>query len=77
MSIQRFSAPYLQHPVRQGMCSPAAAPPKAEEEAPMKKTRQEKQQDKKDFRKALQQELREHKSSFIVFYTLRALAIVI
>ena len=43
----------------------------------MKKTRQEKQQDKKDFRKALQQELREHKSSFIVFYTLRALAIVI
>ena len=43
----------------------------------MKKTRQEKQQDKKDFRRALQQELREHKSSFIVFYTLRALAIVI
>ncbi len=41
-----------------------------------KKTRQERKLEKKSFRKALAQELREHKSSFIVFYTLRALVIV-
>ena len=43
----------------------------------MKKTRQEKKQEKRDFRQAVQQELREHRSSFIVFYALRALVIVI
>ncbi len=35
-----------------------------------------KAQDKQAFRQAVAQELREHKSSFIVFYALRALAIV-
>lgn len=41
-----------------------------------KKTRQERKLEKKSFRRALEQELREHKSSFIVFYTLRALVLV-
>ena len=41
-----------------------------------KKTRRERQLEKKSFRKALEQELREHKSSFLVFYTLRILVIV-
>ena len=34
------------------------------------------QREKKSFRQAMEKELREHKSSFIVFYVLRALAIV-
>ena len=42
----------------------------------MKKTRQEKKREKKSFRQAMDRELREHKSSFIVFYVLRALVIV-
>ena len=36
-----------------------------------------KQREKKNFRQAMEKELREHKSSFIVFYTLRLLVIVI
>ena len=36
-----------------------------------------KQREKKSFRQAMTKELREHKSSFIVFYTLRLLVIVI
>ena len=44
----------------------------------MKKlTRQEKKQEKKNFRTAMEKELREHKSSFIVFYTLRLLVLVV
>ena len=43
----------------------------------MKKTRQEKQREKKSFRQAMDRELREHKSSFLVFYILRALVIVV
>ena len=43
----------------------------------MKKTKQEKQREKKSFRQAMDRELREHKSSFIVFYVLRALVIVV
>ena len=40
----------------------------------MKKlTKQEKKQEKKNFRKAMEKELREHRSSFIVFYALRFL----
>ena len=35
-----------------------------------------KKQEKRNFRQALEKELREHKSSFIVFYTLRLLVIV-
>ena len=43
----------------------------------MKKlTKQEKRQEKKHFRKAMEKELREHRSSFIVFYTLRILVLV-
>ena len=43
----------------------------------MKKlTKQEKKQEKKNFRKAMEKELREHRSSFIVFYTLRLLVLV-
>lgn len=43
----------------------------------MKKlTKQEKKQEKKNFRKAMEKELREHRSSFIVFYTLRILVLV-
>jgi len=41
-----------------------------------RKTRQERKLEKKSFRKAVEQELREHKSSFIVFYILRALVLV-
>ena len=36
-----------------------------------------KQREKKSFRQAMEKELREHKSSFIVFYTLRLLVIVV
>ena len=44
----------------------------------MKKlTKQEKKQEKKNFRKAMEKELREHRSSFIVFYTLRLLVLVV
>lgn len=42
----------------------------------LKKTKKEKGWLKKTFKQAMAQELREHKSSFIVFYTLRALVIV-
>jgi len=38
--------------------------------------KQEKRREKRNFRQAMDKELREHKSSFIVFYTLRALVIV-
>ena len=41
-----------------------------------KQQKQQRKQEKKTFRAALNQELREHKSSFIVFYILRALVIV-
>lgn len=43
----------------------------------MKKTRQEKKREKKSFRQAMNRELREHRSSFIVFYVLRLSVIVI
>ena len=44
----------------------------------MKKlTKQEKKREKKHFRKAMEKELREHKSSFIVLYTLRILVLVV
>ena len=43
----------------------------------MKKTKQEKRREKKSFRQAMDRELREHRSSFIVFYVLRALVIVV
>ena len=36
-----------------------------------------KRREKKNFRQAMEKELREHKSSFVVFYTLRLLVIVI
>ena len=42
----------------------------------MKKTRKERGWLKKTFKQAMDKELREHKSSFIVFYILRALVIV-
>ncbi len=44
----------------------------------MKKIEQKraKKREKKNFRKAMEKELREHRSSFIVFYILRALVIV-
>ena len=42
----------------------------------MKKTRKERGWLKKTFKRAMDKELREHKSSFIVFYILRALVIV-
>ena len=42
-----------------------------------KATRAEKKREKKHMRQALDQELREHKSSFIVFYTLRLLVLVV
>ena len=42
-----------------------------------KRTRAEKKKEKKQMRQALAQELREHKSSFIVFYTLRLLVLVV
>jgi len=38
--------------------------------------KQEKRREKRNFRQAMEKELREHKSSFIVFYILRALVIV-
>ena len=38
--------------------------------------KQAKRQEKRNFRQAMEKELREHKSSFIVFYVLRALVIV-
>ncbi|MBQ7777607.1 MAG: hypothetical protein IJ396_01720 [Oscillibacter sp.] len=41
----------------------------------MKKSEQEKKIKKRQFRQALQKELKEHKSSFVVFYTLRLLVI--
>ena len=43
----------------------------------MKKTKQEKQREKKSFRQAMDRELREHRSSFIVFSVLRVLVIVV
>ena len=43
----------------------------------MKRSKQDKQKQKKTFRQALDKELREHKSSFIVFYILRLLVIVV
>ena len=43
----------------------------------MKRTKKEKQWLKRTFKQAMDKELREHKSSFIVFYTLRALVIVV
>ena len=42
----------------------------------MKQTKREKKQYKKAFKTAMDRELREHKSSFIVFYVLRALVLV-
>ena len=42
-----------------------------------KAARAEKKREKKHMRQALDQELREHKSSFIVFYTLRLLVLVV
>ena len=41
-----------------------------------KKTKSEKKREKKQFRQAMQKELTEHKSSFIVFYTLRVLVLI-
>ena len=41
-----------------------------------KRTRQEKRREKRNFRQALTMELREHKSSFLVFSVLRVLVIV-
>ena len=43
----------------------------------MKRTKREKKQYKKAFREAMARELREHKSSFIVFYILRLLVIAV
>ena len=43
----------------------------------MKRTKKEKRQYKKAFQEAMARELREHKSSFIVFYVLRLLVIVV
>ena len=42
-----------------------------------RRTRAERKKEKKQMRQALAQELREHKSSFIVFYTLRLLVLVV
>ena len=39
--------------------------------------KQAKKREKKHMRQALDQELREHRSSFIVFYTLRLLVLVV
>ena len=41
-----------------------------------KLTKKEKQREKRNFRQAMARELREHRSSFIVFYTLRILVLV-
>ncbi len=43
----------------------------------MKQDKREKKQRKQIFKQAMDKELREHKSSFLVFYTLRALVLVI
>ena len=43
----------------------------------MKRTRKEKRQYKKAFQEAMAKELREHRSSFIVFLILRLLVIVV
>ena len=43
----------------------------------MKRTKREKKQYKKAFREAMARDLREHKSSFIVFYILRLLVIAV
>ena len=43
----------------------------------MKKTKQEKKWEKKSFRQAMDRELREHRSSFIVFNILRLLVVVV
>ena len=48
----------------------------------MKKTdkleqKRARKREKKSFRQAMDKELREHKSSFIVFYTLRVLVMVV
>lgn len=44
----------------------------------MKKiSKQEKKREKKQFRRAMDRELREHRSSFLVFYTLRLLVLVV
>ena len=43
----------------------------------MKRTKSEKKWLKRTFREAMARELREHKSSFIVFYTLRLLVLVV
>ena len=43
----------------------------------MKRTKSEKKWLKRTFREAMDRELREHKSSFIVFYTLRLLVLVV
>ena len=42
----------------------------------MKRSKEEKKRRNSTFRQALDKELREHKSSFIVFYILRALVLV-
>ena len=42
----------------------------------MKKMKKERGWLKKTFKQAMAQELREHKSSFIVFYTLRVMVII-
>ncbi|WP_455581146.1 hypothetical protein [Dysosmobacter sp.] len=42
-----------------------------------KNTRAEKKREKKNFRQAMAKELREHRSSFLVFYTLRILVLVV
>jgi len=39
-------------------------------------TKEDKKREKKNFRQAMERELREHRSSFLVFYTLRALVLV-
>ncbi len=42
-----------------------------------KNSKQEKKREKKQFRRAMDRELREHRSSFLVFYTLRLLVLVV
>ena len=46
-------------------------------ETGLKKTKQEKKWEKKSFRQAMDRELREHRSSFIVFNILRLLVVVV
>ena len=50
---------------------------KREEEKRKKEEKRAKRRKKQNFKQAMEKELREHKSSFIVFYTLRLLVIVI